>query len=66
MQCIYTEGMTSDEEKEKLAAAHYRKIDLSDGIYVVNIGGYIGESVTAEIEYAKKYGKEIQFHCACE
>ena len=37
-----------------LEKAHYRKIDISDGIYVVNIGGYIGESVKAEIQYAKE------------
>ena len=46
-----------------LEKAHYRKIDISDGIYVVNIGGYIGESVKAEIQYAKENGKEIIYHC---
>jgi len=63
LQCIYTDREVSEEEKKMLAAAHYRKIDLSDGIYVVNINGYIGESVTTEIEYAKKLGKEIIYHC---
>lgn len=62
LQCIYTDREVSEEEKSRLAAAHYRKIDLSDGIYVVNIDGYIGESVTAEIEYTKKLGKEILYH----
>ncbi len=51
------------EEQNRLANAHYRKIDLSDGIYVVNINGYIGESVRKEIEYAEKQGKEIVYHC---
>lgn len=63
LQCIYTDADVSEEEKKCLTAAHYRKIDLSDGIYVVNIGGYIGDSVTAEIEYAKGLGKEVWFHC---
>ncbi len=45
-----------------LTEAHYKKIDLSDGIYVVNIGGYIGESVSQEIAYAKNCGKEIIYH----
>ena len=40
-----------------------KKIDLSDGIYVVNIDGYIGESVQQEIEYTRKCGKEVIFHC---
>lgn len=44
-----------------LAELHRAKIDLSDAIFVVNVGGYIGESVKAEIEYAKANGKEILF-----
>ena len=63
LQCIYTDREVSEEEKKMLAAAHYRKIDLSDGIYVVNIGGYIGTSVAAEIEYARKLGKDILYYC---
>lgn len=42
-----------------LAELHRAKIDLSDAIFVVNVGGYIGESVKAEIEYAKEKGKEV-------
>lgn len=54
LQCIYCDENTvpTDEALIWLKNAHYRKIDLSDGIYVVNIGGYIGESVKKEIEYA--------------
>jgi hypothetical protein len=63
LQCVYCDGKPSVEELKALQAAHYRKIDLSDGIYVVNIGGYIGESVRKEIEYAAKSGKEIIYHC---
>ena len=66
LQCTYTDKEITAQNKLCLAAAHYRKIDLSDGIYVVNIGGYIGESVKSEIEYARKRGKEILFHCECE
>lgn len=39
---------------------------MSDGIYVVNIGGYIGTSVKKEIEYAKQRGKEVIYHCAID
>lgn len=63
LQCTYTDREPDAAEKQKLAAAHYRKIDISDGIYVVNIDGYIGESVTKEIIYAEKQGKEIVYHC---
>lgn len=41
--------------------AHYKKIDISDAIFVVNEGGYIGESTKNEIAYAEQHGKEIMF-----
>ena len=57
------EGKSLNEnEIEKLTSAHYKKIDVSDAIYVVNIGGYIGKSVTEEIAYAKKHNKDILYH----
>ena len=65
LQCIYSAGNVrpTKEELKRLEQAHYLKIDLSDGIYVVNIEGYIGESVQKEIEYAKQQEKEILYHC---
>lgn len=65
LQCVYCKENTIPTAKElaRLKDSHYKKIDLSDGIYVVNINGYIGESVQEEIEYAKKRGKEIIYHC---
>ena len=38
-----------------------RKIDMADEIFVINVGGYIGESTRSEIEYAKKAGKAIRY-----
>jgi len=49
----------TDFEKNLLGELHREKIDLSDAIYVVNVGGYIGESVSSEIAYAKEVGKEV-------
>lgn len=65
LQCVYCpDGAIPDAEAlAQLIDAHYRKIDLSDGIYVVNIDGYIGTSVQQEIMYAQKKGKEILYHC---
>jgi len=40
---------------------HKRKIDLSDRIHVLNIGGYIGEGTANEIAYAKAHGKIITY-----
>ena len=49
------------ETKKMLDEMHKQKIDMSDEIYVINFEGYIGESTTSEIEYAKEKGKEISY-----
>ena len=46
------EGMDEDtltKTKLMLDDMHKRKIDMSDGIYVINVGGYIGDSTRSEI-----------------
>ena len=40
---------------------HLRKIDLADRIFVINIGGYIGESTAREIAYAELHKKKIGY-----
>ena len=47
--------------KEMLDDMHKRKIDMADEIYVINVGGYVGESTRSEIEYAKKTGKKVRY-----
>jgi hypothetical protein len=47
--------------KDMLDDMHLRKIDLADEIFVINVGGYIGESTKREIAYAKKAGKEVKY-----
>ena len=47
--------------KEMLDDMHKRKIDVADEIFVINVGGYIGESTKSEIEYAKVKGKKINY-----
>ena len=51
-------------EQVALENAHYRKIEISDAIYVVDIQGYIGKQVSKEIAFAKSKGKEVIFHSA--
>jgi uroporphyrinogen-III decarboxylase len=53
---VWTEGT-----KEMLDDMHKRKIDMADGIYVINVGGYIGQSTRSEIEYARSKGKTIEY-----
>lgn len=51
----------TDEQLEKLKEAHFKRIELSDSIYVINKDNYIGKSTKLEIEYAQKLGKEIMY-----
>ena len=52
---------TLSKTKEMLDDMHKRKIDMADGIYVINVGGYIGDSTRSEIEYAKEHGKGVRY-----
>lgn len=58
----------ADKSEEELTAIkagldelHLRKIDISDEVLILNVGGYIGESTRRELEYAKAHGKHIRF-----
>ena len=58
------EGMSEDtltQTKIMLDDMHKRKIDMADEIFVINVGGYIGESTRSEIEYAKSAGKPVRY-----
>ena len=50
------------EQLEMLKEEHFKKIELSDAILVVNVNNYIGNSTNLEIEYAKKLEKEIIYY----
>ena len=50
-----------DDVKDMLDRQHLAKIDLADEIFVVNVGGYIGESTRREIAYAEYKGKSITY-----
>ena len=60
-------GHSGDDEvwkpgtKEMLDDMHLRKINLADEIFVINVGGYIGESTKREIAYAEKIGKKVNY-----
>ena len=53
---------TLSETKKMLDDMHKRKIDMADEIFVINKGGYIGESTRSEIAYAKEHGKKISYY----
>lgn len=53
---VWTEGT-----KVMLDDMHKRKIDMADEIFVINVGGYIGESTRSEIDYALANGKAVKY-----
>lgn len=52
----------TEEQLIKLKEEHFKRIELSDAILVINVNNYIGDSTNLEIEYAKKIGKEIMYY----
>lgn len=51
----------SPHEKTILDQVHLAKIDCADEVFVLDVGGYIGESTRREIEYAEKTGKPVYY-----
>ena len=52
----------TDNQLKFLKEAHFKRIELSDIILVMNVNNYIGESTSLEIEYATKLGKKIIYY----
>ena len=47
--------------KGRLAGAHFQKTRMADGVYVVDPGGYVGESTRREIAYTESLGKPVRY-----
>lgn len=58
---LCSDGDEKTPEKQNLDRLHFDKIFMSDAIFVVNVGGYIGASTRREIEYASSLGKRIDY-----
>jgi len=58
---IQREYGAESDYKQKADELHKRKIDISDEVHVLNVGGYIGESTRSEINYAESIGKPIVY-----
>ena len=50
---------------EQMASLHFKKIELSDAIFVVDWNNYIGESTRNEIQHATECKKTIRY-LSCE
>ena len=51
----------TEEQKTVLDQMHKEKIDLSEGIVVLNVDGYVGDSTASEIHHARRLGKSVFF-----
>lgn len=51
----------TEEQKKMLDNMHKRKIDMADGIFVINKDGYLGHSTLCEIAYAICHNKTVEF-----
>jgi len=49
------------KQKIALDELHKCKIDLSNEVLILNVGGYIGESTQSELDYAREHGKFVRF-----
>jgi len=56
-----TNAAEDEGVKEIIDELHKRKIDLADEVFVLNVGGYVGESTRSEIDYAIEHGKPIHY-----
>ena len=52
----------TDDQLKLLKEEHFKKIELSDSILVINKDNYIGENTKLEIEYAKSLNKKIIYY----
>jgi len=50
------------EQEELFRKIHFRKIDMADEIFVIDVNGYIGESTMQEILYAKEKQKIVNYY----
>lgn len=49
-------------DKEWYLNLHYKKIAMSDVVFIVDVNGYIGESTRKEEREAEKCGKKIVYY----
>lgn len=52
----------SEELAKNLFALHLDKIRISEGIFVIDVEGKLGESTKKEIEFAEKNNKFIKYY----
>jgi hypothetical protein len=57
----YDWTVDSSDLKGRLGGVHFQKIRMADEVYIVDPGGYVGESTRREIAYAESLGKPVRY-----
>ena len=57
----YDWAVDGSDLKGRLGRVHFQKIRMADEVYVVDPGGYVGESTRGEIAYAESLGKPVRY-----
>ncbi|WP_034217127.1 hypothetical protein [Actinoplanes subtropicus] len=57
----YDWTVDSSNLKGRLGRVHFQKIRMADEVYIVDPGGYLGESTRREIAYAESLGKPVRY-----
>jgi len=57
----YDWAADSSDLKGRLGGVHLQKIRMADEVYIVDPGGYVGESTRREIAYAESLGKPVRY-----
>lgn len=65
LPCFFEHSLDFKPEKkyiDQLSDIHLKKISASDEIFVINPGGYIGESTKREIAFAHTINKKVSYY----
>ncbi len=58
---MHATGEINPQVKARLDQLHFQKIEMSEAVFVLDVGGYIGASTRNEIEHAKLWERKIYY-----
>jgi hypothetical protein len=58
---LFGETEQAKHIKQRLDWLHKRKIDISDEVYILDGGGYVGRSTQSEIAHARRRWKRVRW-----
>lgn len=56
-----TKNRSAVKTKRQLDILHFTKIAISEFVFVVDVEGYVGDSTSREIRFARKLGKPVKY-----